>query len=131
MLRPFILRGKQKGQALTEFILVVPVLLLIIFGIMQLAIIGNAYIVVHHAAYTAARVAAVHSGGGRVRESAQEICRAVTKDISRVTTTTTKTGDDVKVKVTYRMSLIFPIINLILGENRQLSVSAVAQMRIE
>ena len=131
MLRSLILRGKQKGQSLTEFVLLVPLLFLIIFGIMQLALIGNAYIVVHHAAYTAARVAAVHSGGGRVEETAQEICRAITKDVSYVTTTTTPTGNDVKVKVTYRMPLIFPIINLILGENRQLSVSAVAQMRIE
>lgn len=53
-------KNKNKpGQALVETVLVFPVLLLLLFGIMQLALLAQAMIILNEAAHQAARAAAV------------------------------------------------------------------------
>ena len=51
--------GKQRGDAIVEFILVVPILLLILFGIMELGRVLDAWIVVQNAAREGARTGAL------------------------------------------------------------------------
>jgi len=50
---------KSLGQALTEFVLIMPIFLLLLLGIVQLSLIYFAYQITHHASFTAARAAAV------------------------------------------------------------------------
>jgi len=47
--------GSEKGQALVETAIIIIIILAIIFGIMQLALIGTAKIVAQDAAYATAR----------------------------------------------------------------------------
>lgn len=51
--------GSEKGQALVETAIVILAILVLIFGIMQLALIGTATIVAQDAAYFAARAEVV------------------------------------------------------------------------
>ena len=53
------LKRNQKGQSLVEFALILPVLLLLVFGIIQFGIIFNGQISVTSAAREGARVAVV------------------------------------------------------------------------
>ena len=52
-------RKRQQGQALTEFLLVFPLFLILLLGTMQLAQIAMAQQVVHYAAFAATRAAIV------------------------------------------------------------------------
>jgi Flp pilus assembly protein TadG len=56
------LRGDQKGQALVEFALVAPVLLLLLLGIIDLARAWNVYQVLTDAGREGARLAVVDNG---------------------------------------------------------------------
>jgi Flp pilus assembly protein TadG len=56
------LRQREEGQALVEFALVVPLLLLILFAIVQFGIMLNTYITVSDAARSGARQLALEQG---------------------------------------------------------------------
>ena len=51
--------GNSKGQALAEFILVIPLFLVVLLGVVQFSLIYFAYQMVHYASFTAARAAVV------------------------------------------------------------------------
>ncbi len=51
---------RQKGQGLVEFALILPVLLLIILAIIEMALIFQGYLTVQHAAREAARWAVTY-----------------------------------------------------------------------
>jgi Flp pilus assembly protein TadG len=53
------LRNNQDGQAMVEFVLVAPILLLLIFGIIQFGIVFNNYMTLTDAVRAGARQAAV------------------------------------------------------------------------
>ncbi len=50
------------GQAMTEFVIVIPVLILLIFGTVQIAFIYSAKLTLNYATFQAARLAAVNHG---------------------------------------------------------------------
>lgn len=52
-------RSEESGQAMTEFVIVFPVQLLVIAAILQFALFNNAALVVNHAAFKSARAALV------------------------------------------------------------------------
>ena len=51
--------GNAKGQALAEFILVIPLFLVVLLGVIQFSLLYFAYQMVHYASFTAARAAVV------------------------------------------------------------------------
>jgi hypothetical protein len=51
--------GDPKGQALAEFILVIPLFLVVMLGVVQFSLIYFAYQMVHYASFTASRAAIV------------------------------------------------------------------------
>jgi Flp pilus assembly protein TadG len=68
---------RQKGQALVEFALVLPVLILILFGIMEFGYLLMTYNVLTGAAREGVRVAAVTAPDiGRVQTAAQNLLSA-------------------------------------------------------
>ncbi|MET3119966.1 Flp pilus assembly protein TadG [Undibacterium sp. GrIS 1.8] len=52
----------QKGQSATEFLVIFPVLVLLVFGIIQLAFLYQGRAVLNHATLLAARAGALHNG---------------------------------------------------------------------
>ena len=51
--------GNSKGQALAEFIIVIPLLLVVMLGVIQFSLLYFAYQMVHYASFAAARAAIV------------------------------------------------------------------------
>ncbi|MDD5223448.1 MAG: pilus assembly protein [bacterium] len=70
MISPRHFRSKQAGQAMVEFVIAFPVLLLFVLAIIQLALLYNAKQVVTYAAFTAARSAAVYPNQRHMAEYA-------------------------------------------------------------
>ncbi len=62
----------NQGQAIVEFTLIAITLIFTILGVIQLALVLNAYSMVHYAAYNAARAAIVH---GADKNKMQEAAR--------------------------------------------------------
>ncbi|WP_049724071.1 TadE/TadG family type IV pilus assembly protein [Gilvimarinus polysaccharolyticus] len=54
--------NRSRGQAMVEFIIIIPVLLLLIFGAIQIAFIYSAKTTLNYATFQAARVAATNNG---------------------------------------------------------------------
>lgn len=55
-------RRAARGQSMTEFLVVFPMLVMLVFGIIQLALIYQARITLNHATLLAARAGALHNG---------------------------------------------------------------------
>lgn len=58
----FALLAHQRGQSMIEFIVVLPALIFLVFGIIQWALIYQARNTLNHAAFLAARAGALHNG---------------------------------------------------------------------
>lgn len=67
---------EDRGVVMTEFAIVIPVILLIIFGMIQLLFIVNAKTILQQAAFDAVRSAVVYSGD---RDKAENIAKNQTK----------------------------------------------------
>ena len=124
MLKYFL--DNKRGQALTEFVIIIPVFFLLIFGIIQMSLLYSSYIVVNHAAYIGARAGVV---GGKYGDAAKKICSPLING-SDVIVQRDYAGNDLKVTVTYRMPIIFPFIGKALGR-KAILVRATCRMRME
>lgn len=129
MLRPG--RSKREnGQVLVEYALVLPVLLLVLFGIIEFGIIVFSHDTIANAAREGARYGAVHSGDAWGIETA---ARRLTSglDEARLQVSSTTTGSVVRVEVVYPVSLITGMLVQAAGGNPTLQLQAVASMQIE
>jgi Flp pilus assembly protein TadG len=112
------LRREQEGQAMTEFAIVLPVLLLVILGIIQFGIVFNNYLTLTDAVRVGARQAAVsRTLPDPVGITTNRVERAaINLDTSKLTVTVTPfnpadgtatwaQGGDVSVKGTYPWSV--------------------------
>ncbi|MFB0537574.1 MAG: TadE/TadG family type IV pilus assembly protein [Anaerolineae bacterium] len=83
--------SKQKGQGLVEFALILPLLLMMFFGIVEFGRIFQAYVTVQHAAREAARYAVTGRGGATpvarvraIKETAVGATAGLNVDYSRI-----------------------------------------------
>jgi Flp pilus assembly protein TadG len=98
--------GEERGQTVTEFALVLPVLALILFAVIQFGIVFNNYETLTDAARAGARKAAVGrqfadpagTAVAAVRASAKDLKQS---DLSITVTSTWQPTADVTVKATY------------------------------
>jgi Flp pilus assembly protein TadG len=99
-------RRNERGQTLTEFALVLPLVALLLFGIIQFGIVFHQYVTLTDAVRAGARQGAVgrHSSDpsgaaeDRVRESAADLDQS---ELSVSVSSTWEQGDDVTVSATY------------------------------
>jgi len=140
----------EKGQSMAEFVLVLPIFLLLLFAIVDFGMGLHAWITVTNSAREGARLGAVRAPGSggcdndpstladniecRVRETADSL------DDSKLTVTVTNAqgtpGDSVVVDVDYDYTLITPldsILGIISGGSvgPTLTFSSSADMRLE
>ena len=99
-------RRGEKGQTLVEFVLVAPVLLLILFGIVQFGVAFKNSMVVTDAVRAGARKAAVSSTATNPSATAQQAVIAAAGDLDPsklqvVVTSTWRAGDTVTVSASY------------------------------
>ncbi|AHF06871.1 TadE/TadG family type IV pilus assembly protein [Desulfitobacterium metallireducens] len=127
------LHKEEQGQALVEMALVLPLLLLLLFGIIEMGRVGYAYITVSNAARSAARVAT--TGGMDLDIQNAAIIAAPSLNEAELTTVITPTqanrqsGQSVQVQVSYPVHLIVPLISDILPN--PFVVNSTLSMRVE
>jgi Flp pilus assembly protein TadG len=140
----------EKGQSLAEFVMVLPIFLILVFAIMDFGMGFHAWLTVTNSAREGARLGAVRAPAGgacdndpstatnnidcRVRETADSL------DQSKLTPSITNAqgtpGTSVVVKVDYEYDLITPldsVLGLISGGSigPTLTFSSTADMRLE
>jgi Flp pilus assembly protein TadG len=128
-------RNTDQGQAVVEFAVILPVLLLILFAILQFGVVFNNYIQVTAAAREGARKAAVSRSLGT--SSAETAATTAAKNaapglnqsnitVSFPNSPTFAQGSDVSVQVTYPYSI--SIIGLVVASG---NLSSTTTMRVE
>jgi len=104
------MRGGERGSAVVEFALVMPLLLLVALALVQIAVIGRDRLVLEHAARAGAREAAVDPDDAVVRSIVADAAAPldpsdVAVDIERAGTF----GDPVVVRVVYDVPVAVPL----------------------
>lgn len=102
----------ERGQTMTEFAIVLPVLAMVLFGIIQMGIVWNNYVSVTDAARAGARKASVNrltdptgKGCSAARASAATLVQAnMTCNVS-IVGPLDRPGADVTVRITYPYSI--------------------------
>ena len=138
-------RTGAKGQALVEFAVVVPLLMLLILGLFEFGRIYNAKLVVTQAVREGARRAVVMTGATQAAKEAAAKTQAVTSTQAYASsvgvaltvntpTLVTVTGDTNKaivVSAYYDVPLVIPTLGTILGTGPNVRVMSTAEMRME
>jgi Flp pilus assembly protein TadG len=103
---------REDGQAITEFALILPILMALLLGIIQFGILFNNYVTITDAARAGARKAAVSrflaDNGAAAKVAAQNSASGLNPADLKVSVTSsdwTTPGSDVNVTVTYPYSI--------------------------
>ena len=111
-MRPADVLRREDGQAITEFALILPVLVALLLGIIQFGIVFNNYLTITDAARAGARKAAVSrfigDNGASAKTTAENSAQQLNQASLKVTVTSTNwniPGSDVNVTVTYPYSI--------------------------
>ena len=123
----------QKGQALVETALILPILLMLLFGITDFGRIFHVFLTLDHAGREAARTAAVGSGDDEIRLRIENASRGLNQeelliDISPEGVDNRNSGDDVTITLTFPIDFLTPVIGQIIGE---FEVENITVMRVE
>ena len=103
----------EKGASAVEFALILPILIILVFGIVQFGIAFNNYITITHAAREGARIAAVDLNNPDLKNIIIERAFPVQiteDDIVISTPEGTNIGDPVEVEITYNISITIPLV---------------------
>jgi Flp pilus assembly protein TadG len=118
--RKFSIRN-ERGQTMTEFAIVLPLLAVLLFGIIQLGIAFNHYITVTDATRAGARKAAVSRDLEDPRGAAETAVRSSASTLSQddlevSVDSSFQSGSDVTVTVSYPYTISLPLIGLVVTD---------------
>lgn len=123
-------RRSDEGSAAVEFALVLPLLVVLLFGMIELGMVFNAKIAITHAAREGARVASIGKGAaavvGAVRAQTTSLVAARVAVTGPTAMSDPARGDYYEITVRYTYPLDIPL----WGE-REISLHSTAQMRKE
>ena len=123
----------EKGQAMVEFALILPVLLLLVMGIAEFGMMFNSYLSVQNATREGARIGIVGASNEEIEERILNTSPSLKKE--RITITidpgndTRISGETLKVLVEYNYQMAVPFISILFGGN--VNLSGESSMRIE
>jgi len=124
-------RKAEKGQSLLEFALIVPILLIILAGVLDLGRLYYAYVAVTDAAAEGASYAAIHPQANEraeVLQRAQEASGALVQidpTMVQVDCPAVAAGAPITVTVSYSFTVATPLLNVIVPSG-ELRLRAVA-----
>ncbi|HBV86973.1 TadE/TadG family type IV pilus assembly protein [Desulfosporosinus sp.] len=123
----------ERGQAMVEMALVLPLLFLLLFGVIEMGRIGYSYITVSNAARAGVRVATVGATDSEITSSVIGAAPSLNSASLSISITPIESlrlsGQGVTVQVSYPVQLVIPIISNVLPN--PVVVSAATVMRIE
>ena len=127
------IKKSEKGQSMVEFALVLPLLLILLFGILEFGLIFNSYLTITHASREGARIASLGGTDAEVIARVNDVSAVLYPENLSVAVSPSQfsrdRGNSVTVTVTYRHQLIIPIIGSIIGDT--VPVSGATTMRVE
>ena len=118
MLRPRMRRGARggahpdAGQATVELALILPVVVLLLMAVFQIAVVARDQVLTVHAARAAVREAAVDAGRGRVDAAARDVLDGAVVDVKA----RGEIGEPVVVVVHYRSRTNLPLIGALVPD---------------
>lgn len=121
----------EKGQSMVEFALVIPVFILLLFGILDCGRIFNAYLTIDNAAREAARAASIGKDDSTVQSIAVNRGSSIHLTASQVAISPggeKSSGTPVTIKITYPVDFLTPVIGNIVGP---LTLTNTTVMRVE
>lgn len=123
----------EKGQSIVEFALVVPLLILLLFGIIDFGRTFHAYLAIDHAGREAARTASV--GGTDAEISSVALANGSSIKLSEKGTfvispseSDRESGENVTITITYPIDFLTPVIGNIVGS---FDLTNITVMRLE
>jgi Flp pilus assembly protein TadG len=123
----------ENGQALVEFAIILPILLLLIMGIFEFGMLLNSYLTIQNAAREGARLGIVGGTDVEIDSLINSISPTLTPSDLTVSVTPVEisrnSGDTLTVNVTYNYHMTVPIISALL--NNVVPLKAQTSMRIE
>lgn len=118
----------HRGQATVEVALALPVVVLVLLAVIQVALVAQSQILVTHAAREAARQIAVDSDRSRAVEVARATPGLEPQRVSVEVGPRGEVGSTVAVTVTYRAPTDVPLVGALFGEP---DLQATVAMRVE
>jgi Flp pilus assembly protein TadG len=124
---------KQKGQALVEFAIILPIVILVLMAILEFGIMLNTYLKIENAAREGARAGIVGKSYTEIGTLVTTISPSLNSSKMSVVITPTeaqrKSGGTLTVKVNYNYETMLPIISSIIGDS--IILRSETSMRIE
>lgn len=123
------LRKEDHAQALVEMALVLPLFLLLLFGVIEMGRVGYSYITISNAAREGGRVATIGGSDLQIESSVKN--SAVNLDPMGITIIISpleadrQSGHEVKIEVSYPVQLVIPIISNVISNPVVVSSSIV------
>ncbi|MDD2401486.1 MAG: TadE/TadG family type IV pilus assembly protein [Clostridia bacterium] len=127
--------SEKKGQGLVEMAIVLPLLLLLLFGIIEFGRVIGAEIMVIHSARDGARCGSVGASDSEIINKIQNGTGSIlsSQDPTQVSVSIVRTGSgsggDIEVSVSFPVVLYIPIVSSITGN--PINVSGTSVMRLE
>ncbi len=129
-------RKTQRGQAVVEMALVLPVLILLVFGIVEFGRVLHTYMIVTDLSREGARKGAVGGTDSEIVTTVENNASAAGLDIANLTVNVTPAsmakrarGTSVSVTVSFPVEIIAPVIGNIIGN--PYTVTSHTTMRVE
>lgn len=122
----------NRGQAIVELAILLPVLLLILMAILEFGRVFNAYMIITHASREGARAGSVGGSDIEIAEAIGDTTPTLDPTNMRITVSTPSgrdRGDPLTVTVEYDVDLIVPLIGNVVGDPVELD--AATTIRIE
>jgi Flp pilus assembly protein TadG len=120
----------EKGQSLVEFALVLPILIMLLFGIVDFGRAFHAYLTIDQAGREAARAASIGKDSATVRGIAknQGTSIGLTEGEVNVSTDSRTPGTDITITITYTYNLITPLLGPLI---KTIPLTDITVMRVE
>ncbi|WML59145.1 TadE/TadG family type IV pilus assembly protein [Neobacillus sp. PS2-9] len=119
----------ENGQSLVEFALVLPLIVLLLFGIIDFSRIFHVYLTMDHAGREAARAASIGNDVSEIKNTAVNDATSIGLTADRVAISGTRnSGTNVTITITYPITFLTPVIGEIVGS---LTLKDTTTMRVE
>lgn len=122
----------NKGQSIVETALILPIILLLIMGMFEFGRIFGSYLLITHTSRECARMASVGKSDTEIIQNAQTKSGLLNLSVTQIVITPVgqrTTGEEVSVKIKYRITLYAPIIQSLLPNPFEMEANT--YMRVE
>jgi len=123
----------KKGQAMVEFVLILPVFLLLLLGMVDLSRVISANFVLDNAARSAARVGVISNSDSDIITAIENGTDSLNPGAITYTIIPTEgtrgPGDQLTVEINYTVDILTPIVSNVLGDS--IPISGKTIMRVE